>query len=329
MRLFDANNENATANHLINIQLSIDTLTSTVDEIGYVVTNVDDDITEITYDIISNNKSILFSTLENQDVTYITNIDGEEEGKTSSSIANQNILLGNDQQISFYRIKDSTFSDIEKTTDDSRFEFFKIFKADETENDAILTTDSGLKITLTESQSLTLNDLIGNLQSTASIFDFSSLPSSLGDSLEVTVQLAREADFNSIVGFYKVLDETGSVRDSLTGDVILPGDSEYLSIALEENNRISELANLQVADDDVSTKSMSITTENSLIAPYVYVENTKEYYFAFDDANSDGIKHIKTLGLNTFGLEDTNGGGDKDYDDLIFRLDFETGLGQT
>ena len=49
-------------------------------------------------------------------------------------------------------------------------------------------------------------------------------------------------------------------------------------------------------------------------------------YFAFDSANSDSIKHIKTLGLNTFGLEDIQGGGDLDYDDLIFKFE-NFGLG--
>jgi len=193
---------------------------------------------------------------------------------------------------------------------------------------ATLTTDSGLKLTLTDSQtSQTLNDLIGNLQSTgAPIFDFSSLPSSLVGPLDVSVELAREADFNTKIGFYRVLDETGSVRDSLTGNILLPSDSEYSSIALNQNNLVSELSDMEVADNSAS-KDVKTINENALIAPYVFVQNTKETYFAFDDANSDGIKHIKTLGLNTFGLEDQKGGGDQDYDDLIFRFDFEIGLG--
>ena len=218
-------------------------------------------------------------------------------------------------------------SDINNLSD-SKFEFFKVVEEDLTEVSATLVTDSGLKLTLTESQSSqSINDLIGNLQSTgAPIFDFSSLPSSLDGPLGVSVELAREATYNSTVGFYRVLDETGSVRDSLTGNIISPGDSEYASIALHQSNLVTELADLKVADDSASQEVKTIT-ENALIAPYVDVENTKETFFAFDDANSDGLKHIKTLGLNTFGLEDKKGLHDKDYDDLIVRFDFEIGFG--
>ena len=108
---------------------------------------------------------------------------------------------------------------------------------------ATLATESGLKLTLTDSQtSQTLNDLIGNLQSTgAPIFDFSSLPSSLDGPLDVSVELAKEANYNYIVGFYRVLDETGSVTDSLTGNILLPSDSEYSSIALDQTNLVSAI----------------------------------------------------------------------------------------
>ena len=131
----------------------------------------------------------------------MTNETGVEEG--ISTIAKQDILLGNDQQISFYRLKDASFSDIDDLTD-SRFEFFKFAEEDLTDVNATLTTESGLKLTLTDSQtSQSVNDLIGNLQSTgAPIFDFSSLPSSLDGPLGVSVELAREATYNSTVGFY-------------------------------------------------------------------------------------------------------------------------------
>ena len=40
-------------------------------------------------------------------------------------------------------------------------------------------------------------------------------------------------------------------------------------------------------------------------------------FFAFADANTDGISHFRSLGSNLFGLEDQLGGGDLDYDDHI------------
>jgi hypothetical protein len=40
-------------------------------------------------------------------------------------------------------------------------------------------------------------------------------------------------------------------------------------------------------------------------------------YTAFAGANADKIEHIRLLGNNIFGFEDTFGGGDRDYNDLV------------
>ena len=97
LRFHDSNNISASANHLINVELDSESLTSTVDEIGYIVSTVGE---VITHELISSDGSNLFSTLEKTDVTLtVTNDSGVEEG--ISTIAKQDILLGNDQQISF------------------------------------------------------------------------------------------------------------------------------------------------------------------------------------------------------------------------------------
>ncbi|HEY9599504.1 MAG TPA: DUF4114 domain-containing protein [Cyanophyceae cyanobacterium] len=43
-------------------------------------------------------------------------------------------------------------------------------------------------------------------------------------------------------------------------------------------------------------------------------------YFAYLGANPDGVDHIRLLGDNTFGFEDLYGGGDQDFNDMVFRL---------
>ena len=44
-------------------------------------------------------------------------------------------------------------------------------------------------------------------------------------------------------------------------------------------------------------------------------------YFAFNNVNEDSpISHFKVFGDNTFGIEDTIGGGDNDFDDLILHM---------
>lgn len=61
-----------------------------------------------------------------------------------------------------------------------------------------------------------------------------------------------------------------------------------------------------------------------MMAPFTKVleKGKEETFFAFADANSDGISHFKQLAPNQFGMEDIKGGGDLDYNDLIIGFQF-------
>jgi len=50
-------------------------------------------------------------------------------------------------------------------------------------------------------------------------------------------------------------------------------------------------------------------------------------YWAFSQANPDGQGHLWNYGVNTWGWEDTRGGGDRDYNDMIVQLDFTSASG--
>ena len=59
-----------------------------------------------------------------------------------------------------------------------------------------------------------------------------------------------------------------------------------------------------------------------MVAPYASISNTGQTYFSFKDANADGLSHFREFGNGVIGLEDLYGGGDNDFDDLIFGFDF-------
>ena len=186
-----------------------------------------------------------------------------------------------------------------------------------------LKTSDGMSVTLTTtSVDPGIDELIGNLQCHSNVLDFASVPEKLG-SISGTLDYAREADFDSVIGFYRLADEHGGVIDSVTGNVIKTSDANYKDYALASSNLVTELADISIADDQTASKEITID-ENSIIAPYAV--SNGETWFAFGSANSDGINHFKTFGTNSFGLEDTNGGGDKDYDDFIFKFDFNADL---
>jgi hypothetical protein len=53
--------------------------------------------------------------------------------------------------------------------------------------------------------------------------------------------------------------------------------------------------------------------------------------WAFQQANESfagqNVGHLWNYGLNTWGWEDTYGGGDRDYNDLVVQLDFTSKSG--
>lgn len=125
--------------------------------------------------------------------------------------------------------------------------------------------------------------------------------------------VSRSASLDPITGFYKTIDAVGSVFDSL-GRIVSPGDINYASIALNESNIVSSISGVRVNDEKSITSGFSIT-DMTFLAPFAKVGD--HTWFAFKDANVDGINHFKLLGQNQFGLEDTIGGGDRDFNDHI------------
>ena len=68
----------------------------------------------------------------------------------------------------------------------------------------------------------------------------------------------------------------------------------------------------------------------SLIAPYATVigeGGIERTYFAFDTVNNSNhgsnMSHFKVFGDNVLGVEDSMGGGDNDFDDLLIHLTIE------
>jgi uncharacterized protein YkwD len=141
------------------------------------------------------------------------------------------------------------------------------------------------------------------------------------------VNLTSQADYKNHVGLYAVLDEKGTVAD-LDGKTYQPGDAKYAEAALRRS---------QIAEEGVSFDRRGLTDEVTLqsgkiFAPFIVANgdindvftgkvNIGDVYFNYKAANSDRIDHIKSLGANVFGFEDTRGGGDLDYNDMIFKVD--------
>ena len=134
-------------------------------------------------------------------------------------------------------------------------------------------------------------------------------------------------------GFYQVLDSDGSVIDPLTNKVIRPGETGYETAALKQ--RITKL------EFDANDDGLTAQVDGGVfLAPYMIANGTAEEfidknptnekledgsglnaYFAFSHANPDELQHLKSSD-NSFGFEDSYGGGNKNFDfkDFTFHV---------
>nr|MDZ8286422.1 FG-GAP-like repeat-containing protein [Nostoc sp. ChiSLP01] len=139
----------------------------------------------------------------------------------------------------------------------------------------------------------------------------------------------REAAYNNYVGFYQVIDENGGIDTNGDGVAdILTGQAGYTQAAV--GSRVAGI-DLSVSNQGSATYTGTFQP-GGIFAPFIIVDSTPDalldkdsnndpaVYFPFLGANSDGSDHIRLLGNNTFGFEDLPNGGDRDFNDLIVKV---------
>ncbi len=297
-----------------DLRVSISSKASTVNQIGYVALNSNEN-DDLSYELIKNRGTIILSNLENSDTPSLTGINLETD-----------ISIINNQKLIFFEVIDTTL-DVLLTQNSSLEGFgtsFKILEISNATDSSANASKGGNTIAISlESEFLGVDDLIASDKGVNPILDFKRF---LGLTLEGDVSVAREADFDSTVGFYKIQNANGAVTDPVTGSLITPGTEGYSVAALDSSNLYSSFGTLSTVDDSTVKNSILSFSDFEMLAPYASVSNTGKTYFAFAEANADGISHFREFGNGTIGLEDTYGGGDQDFDDLILGFDFKLSL---
>ncbi|MDZ8095390.1 MAG: putative Ig domain-containing protein, partial [Nostoc sp. DedQUE05] len=139
----------------------------------------------------------------------------------------------------------------------------------------------------------------------------------------------REAAFNNFVGFYQITDENGGIDTNGDGTAdVLVGQAGYTQAAI--SHRVAGI-DLSVANEGTATFTGNFQP-GAIFVPFIIVNagtdaildsntnNDPAVYFSFLGANTDKADHIRLLGNNAFGFEDLANGGDRDYNDLIVRV---------
>ncbi|WP_413198645.1 phytase [Nostoc piscinale] len=182
-------------------------------------------------------------------------------------------------------------------------------------------------------------DLVVNIQSTDTVLPIGTAlqgqsQAELIDLRNVTELVtadfivSKDASFRNYASFYRVSDVNGGI--DLNGDGqadILPGQAGYTEAAVR--NRVSGID----LTANRGTATYSATLQGGYIyAPFIIVNDTPEsvldsnprnpaVYFPFLGANTRQTDQITLLGNNIFGFEDLPRGGDRDFNDLIVRVE--------
>ncbi|WP_373530137.1 DUF4114 domain-containing protein, partial [Nostoc sp.] len=152
-------------------------------------------------------------------------------------------------------------------------------------------------------------------------------------SVQAEFNVYREASYNNYVGFYQVTDQNGGIDTNGDGIAdVLTGQAGYIQAAVS-----SRVAGIDLSVSNQGSASFTGTFQpGAIFAPFIIVNATPDalldnnssndpaVYFPFLGANSDNTDHISLLASNTFGFEDLANGGDKDFNDLIIKVNLAT-----
>jgi len=175
-----------------------------------------------------------------------------------------------------------------------------------------------------------------------------------GANLQVQFKVTSDALFSDFVGFYPIENAQGTI--DFNGKTLNPGDPGYAAAAVSEiisslefdqqTGTVTHGGFLYNPADLPWQSTLTATFKaGSLYAPVLIANGTPQSfesnnpnntapsnlststvgalpiaYFAFVNANSDGIDHVISLPGNTLGFKDYYGGGDFDYNDIVLHL---------
>jgi hypothetical protein len=137
------------------------------------------------------------------------------------------------------------------------------------------------------------------------------------------VRLRQNGQDTLGVTFYKVDDLSGTING------IAPGQQGYEAAAQANAYLLATGGTLMTGPGygNFAQNALTHVDAGDLVAMKLSNLTQGDTYYAFSQANLDGQGHLWNYGLNTWGWEDTRGGGDQDFNDVIVQLDFTSASG--
>jgi hypothetical protein len=144
---------------------------------------------------------------------------------------------------------------------------------------------------------------------------------------DAVVRMRSDGQDRLSIEFYRVDDMEGTVAG------VAPGDPRYAALADSRAYATTTGQTLINGPSYGTFAQTELTGVNAadLIAMKLVNNTHGNTYWDFAQANEQvggqGLSHLMSYGLNTYGWEDTLGGGDRDYNDLVVGVDFTSASG--
>jgi Tol biopolymer transport system component len=154
-----------------------------------------------------------------------------------------------------------------------------------------------------------------------------------GQTLKVDLAAKSSAFYENQIGFYAVEDALGSIKLA-NGTTLKPGDANYAQEAVKMalTNSIQANKNDTLTGRDLAGGKIYAPVAISQGSLSSFLNNNPtngggadvvHAYFNYIGANPDKVDHFRLLGNNTFGVEDIYGGGDRDFNDIVVKMNFQ------
>lgn len=143
------------------------------------------------------------------------------------------------------------------------------------------------------------------------------------DDQNAVVRIRQNGQDSLSVSFYKVDDLAGTIGG------LAPGSAGYAAaVAARAYETVSGGTSISGPGygNYIQTELRHVDA-GDFVAMQLTNTSQGQVYYAFSQGNSDSLAHLWNYGSNTWGWEDTRGGGDHDFNDLIVQLDFTSATG--
>ncbi len=185
-------------------------------------------------------------------------------------------------------------------------------KSDKDFNDFVFKIENFDKGTLTAGSSL-------QSKSEGQVIDLRGLNQA---TVKVDTLTVSDAAYNNYIGFYAVEDAQGTLANGLKPTDLGYAEAAIKSVLLRSSKNETQ-SDLTVATGKILAPVVIAngTFDNFLTTnPTNQANSNIHAYFSYIGANTDKVDHFRLLGDNKFGVEDIFGGGDRDYNDIIFQM---------